>query len=139
MAVTVLILLWCYCLIIEIEEIKYMNKLLEMIDQPDKDRGKILLAMANNGPSFAYEVAELTGMTTKNCSSHIGDMFKDSGYINITRKKVNGLWRYELVSLSCKMSESRTYKSPRYSGSKEREIPFQKWREVFGLMDTCLG
>lgn len=116
-----------------------MNKLLEMIDQPDKDRGKILLAMANNGPSFAYEVAELTGMTTKTCNAHIGDMFKDSGYINMTRKKVSGLWQYELVSLSCKMSESRTYKSPRYSGSKEREIPFQKWREVFGLMNNCHG
>lgn len=117
-----------------------MNKeLIEMIDMPHKDRGKILLALATKGPMKSFEIANVAGVEIKMCTSHLGDMYKDSSYVNLSRKKVDGLWQYTLVGMKCKMSEARTVKAPRYKKDETNDVPFDRWRKVFCLMDSCCG
>lgn len=117
-----------------------MNKeLIEMIDMPHKDRGKILMALATKGPMKSFEIASVAGVNNKMCTSHLGDMHKDSSYVTLGREKVDGLWQYTLVSMKCKMSEARTVKAPRYKMEPSNDVPFDAWRKVFGLMDSCCG
>lgn len=116
-----------------------MNKLLKMVDRPDTIRGKILKALIERGPLTSQEVAVLTGLTPKVCNTNMYDMLSDSAYIIIERKKFGRHYQYKLLDLKCKMSEARTVKSPRITGNKNNEIPFEKWRQVFGLMNNCHG
>lgn len=116
------------------------NELIKLIDQPDKERGKILLALATKGPMKAFNVAASAGTDLKKTNAHLADMFKDSSYVNIERYKQDGVWVYSLISLKCKMSESRKMKHQRPKQErKEADIPFDRWRKVFGLMDSCHG
>ena len=116
------------------------NKLIEMIDMPEKDRGKILLALANHGAMRASKVADVAGTNLKATNAHLSDMFKDASYVDSERFKENGVWIYNLVGLKCKMSESRKMKHQRPKMErKEADIPFDRWRKVFCLMDSCHG
>lgn len=116
------------------------KELIEMIDMPNKDRGKILMALATKGPMKYYEVASIAGTDLKKTNAHLSDMFKDASYVDLERFKEDGVWVYNLVGLKCKMSESRKMKNQRErTERKEVEIPFNKWRKVFGLMDSCHG
>lgn len=118
-----------------------MNKeLIELIDQPDKERGKILMCLATKGPMKAFNVAASAGTDLKKTNAHLSDMFKDASYVDLERFKQDGVWVYNLVGMKCKMSESRKIKNQRErTERKEVEIPFNKWRKVFGLMDSCHG
>jgi hypothetical protein len=118
-----------------------MNKeLIELIDQPDSDRGKILMCLATKGPMKSFDVASCIGIDINRANAHLGDMFRDSAYIDIERYKVDGVWVYNLISLKCKMSESRKMKHQRPKMErKEADIPFDRWRKVFCLMDSCCG
>lgn len=118
-----------------------MNKeLIELIDQPDKERGKILMCLATKGPMKAFNVAASAGTDLKKTNAHLSDMFRDSSYVDMERFKDNGVWIYKLVGLKCKMSESRKMKHERPKMErKESDISFDRWRKVFGLMDSCHG
>lgn len=116
------------------------NELIEMIDMPEKDRGKILMALATKGPMKSFEVAARAGTDLKKTNAHLSDMHKDASYVDLERHKEGGVWVYNLVGMKCKMSESRKMKNQRErTEKKEIDIPFNKWRKVFGLMDSCHG
>lgn len=116
------------------------NELIKLIDQPEKERGKILLALATKGSMKSFDVASHIGIDINRANAHLGDMFRDSAYIDIDRYKQDGVWVYSLISLKCKMSESRKMKHQRPKQErKEADIPFDRWRKVFGLMDSCHG
>jgi hypothetical protein len=118
-----------------------MNKeLIKLIDQPESDRGKILMCLATKGPMKSFNVAASAGTDLKKTNAHLSDMFKDSSYVDMERYKESGVWVYNLVGLKCKMSESRKVKNQRERTERnEVKIPFNKWRKVFCLMDSCCG
>jgi hypothetical protein len=116
------------------------KELIKLIDQPESDRGKILMCLATKGAMKSFNVASSAGTDLKKTNAHLSDMFKDSSYVDMERYKVDGVWVYNLISLKCKMSESRKMKHQRPKmDRKEADIPFDRWRKVFGLMDSCHG
>lgn len=117
-----------------------MNKeLIELIDKTETGRGKILLAMVNGEFMKPDDIADLAGVSAKSCKAQLLDMNHDSGYIEMERKKIDNLYHYRLIGMKCKMSEARTIKAPRYKKDETNDVPFDAWRKVFCLMDSCCG
>lgn len=117
-----------------------MNKeLIEMIDMPETIRGKILLYLAKHGESPVADIAAEFGCSNRKLTPTLNDIYKNSSYIELSKRTKFGVAHYTLVGLKCKMSESRSTKSPRYSMEPSNEIPYKMWRKVFGLMGGCHG
>lgn len=117
-----------------------MNKeLIEMIDMPETVRGKILMYLATHGESSVSEMAESFGCGNRALTPTLNDVLNNSSYIELSKRIHMNKAYYSLVGMKCKMSESRGIKSPRYKMEPSNQVPFNKWRQVFGLMDSCHG
>lgn len=117
-----------------------MNKeLIEMIDMPETVRGKILLHLATYGETSVCDMAAHFECGNRALTPTLNDILKNSSYIELSKRIHLGRAHYKLVNMKCKMSESRTVKAPRYNMEPSNDVPFDAWRRVFGLMDSCHG